>query len=425
MNRRRFLLNLSALPAVNIVGGLAHHISPTKSLADADLDPINTASMWIYLWDLVDEGYEFVLRRLQENGITSISLACAYHGGKFLLPHNPKRKVIFVEDGSVYFHPNPKLYGAITPRVSSLVREGHNLKKTMEHAHNAGVEVRAWVVCCHNTALGMEYPGAACQTVFGDKLYHNLCPSNPDVRTYIRALVKDIASHGVPVVELEALGFQPYTHGFHHEREGIEINNAIRFLLGICFCDSCVRRASGARGEIDSVRQFTKFTLESYFENPHTSAERYADISSLPNEIFDPFFQWRSSVITSFVEELAEEVKNTNVQLRPLVSIDPSLRTQLGIDAARIALLTGGILVPAYARDGSALLQSLSLIQSLVGENEIIVGVQVGLPGSGGKKEFRERVRTAREMGISRFNFYNYGFIPYESLGWIKESVTG
>lgn len=205
--------------------------------------------MWIYLWDLVDEGHEKVLRNLSENGLTSISLATAYHAGKFLAPHNPKRKVVFLEDGTVYFRPDPKMYGRIHPRINSLVKAGHGLEKAKKAADKFSFKTRAWVVCCHNTPLGMKYPDIASESAFGDKLYHNLCPSNDDVRRYIRSLVSDIASHGVDAIELEALQFQGYAHGYHHEREGIELNSAARFLWGFV----SVRHASKEPDPLDWI----------------------------------------------------------------------------------------------------------------------------------------------------------------------------
>jgi len=46
------------------------------------------------------------------------------------------------------------------------------------------------------------------------------------------------------------------------------------------------------------------------------------------------------------------------------------------------------------------------------------------LPESGGKAEFLDRMKTARAMGITSFNFYNYGFIPLKNLEWIAESLA-
>jgi hypothetical protein len=33
-------------------------------------------------------------------------------------------------------------------------------------------------------------------------------------------------------------------------------------------------------------------------------------------------------------------------------------------------------------------------------------------------------MKTAREMGITSFNFYNYGFIPLINLEWIAEALV-
>jgi hypothetical protein len=377
--------------------------------------------MWTYLWDIVDEGYESVLLRLKENGLTSVSLATAYHAGKFLAPHNPKRKVVFLEDGTVYFTPNPRLYGRIKPRTNSLVQQGHGLATVKRHADKAGLQTRAWVVCCHNTPLGMKYPDIACENVFGDKLYHNLCPSNSDVRKYIRALVSDIASHGVDAIELEALQFQGYSHGFHHEREGIELTSATRFLLGLCFCNACRQRARDSALELDPIRNFAKQTLEAYFTNAPAIADKYATVNDLPSDLFDPFLEWRKSVIVSLVEELADAVQST--KLRPLMNVDPMARKLVSIDPPRIAAATGGILALGYVKEGNALRAPLSALQSSVGNSEVTLGLQVGLPESGGRKEFLDKMSVAKELGIRSFNFYNYGFIPYENLSWIKESL--
>lgn len=389
------------------------------------LFPINpvSASMWAYLWDFSDEGYETVFGHLRENGLTSVSLASAYHAGKFLLPHNPKRKVLFLEDGTVTFQPTPSFYGHIQPIVHSLVAQGHSLATVKKHADRAGMQTNAWVVCCHNTPLGTRYPEIACVNAFGDTIPHNLCPSNDDLRTYLRAIVKDIAQHGVGRIELEAMQFQGYAHGFHHEREGIPLSTATRFLLGLCFCLSCTRRASAEKIDIGAVRTFTRQILEALFLNPAQVNEQFASLADLPEDRFRPFLEWRTRVVASLAEELMESVKGTTVQLRPLASIDGGARAMVGMDPMRVAGITGGLLIPGYVKDGSALREPLKTLQESVGKGELILGFQVGLPESGGKAEFLDRLQAALALGITSFNFYNYGFVPIEHLGWIKEGI--
>lgn len=422
MNRRALLKNLAVLPLAIPLLRWKNTMSFESYLVTRPLPPVVSASMWSYLWDFVDEGYDSALGRIKDNGMKAVSLACAYHTGKFLAPHNPKRKVVFLEDGTIYFKPNPKLYGKVKPFVNSLVKKGHGLAQVKRHADALGLQTNAWVVCCHNTALGMKYPEIACETAFGDKLSHTLCPVNDHVCAYLSAVVSDIASHDVGRIELEALQFQGYTHGYHHEREGIPLNAAMKFLLGLCFCPACMSKAKQAKVEIDAVRRFTRDTLEKHFAEP--SDEQFKSPEELPKEIFEPFLDWRKTALVFLANQLVDAVKETTVQLRPLISFDPSARMVVGADPKRMAVITGGILVPGYVSDPPALREPLTTLQSMVGAGEIIVGFQVGLPESGGKQQFLERMKIARELGIASFNFYNYGFIPYEHFRWIKEALA-
>jgi hypothetical protein len=141
----------------------------------------------------------------------------------------------------------------------------------------------------------------------------------------------------------------------------------------------------------------------------------------LPAELFAPFFEWRTSVIVSLLEELAQA--SPAAKLRPMMHIDPLARRLVSVDPTKMAAITGGILALGYVKEGEALRAPLAALQSLVGGADITLGFQVGLPESGGRKEFLERMSVADGMGIRSFNFYNYGFIPYGNLGWIREAL--
>jgi hypothetical protein len=420
MNRRSFINSLAVAP----LAALARTHSQFLNFV-AGVIPISSrysASMWTYLWDLVDEGYDNVLRNLAENKLTSISLATAYHAGKLLEPHNPKRRVVFLEDGTVYFRPNSKIYGRIHPKVNSLVSSGHGLEKVKIAADRMGLHTRAWVVCCHNTPMGMTYPDITNEDAFGDKLYHNLCPSNEDVRRYIRSLVADIASHRVDTIELEALEFQEYSHGFHHEMEAIELNPTAKFLLSVCFCPACFKRAKSADVDLVPIRAFVRTTLEAWFTDPEATAQKYPDLDRLPSDLFEPMLAWRETVVSSFLEEVEESAGVTKV--RQMAQIDPVARRLTGINPAASAKVAGGVLVLGYVKDGLTLRAPLQDVQNLIGTGEITLGLQVGLPESGGKKEFLQKISVAEQLGIRSFNFYNYGLIPRHNLTWIRDAFA-
>jgi hypothetical protein len=268
----------------------------------------------------------------------------------------------------------------------------------------------------------MAHPEMVTRTAFGDPLYHNLCPSHSDVRQYLRSLVKDIAARGVDRIELEALQFQGYSHGFHHEREGVELTPATRFLLGLCFCASCQQRAREANLDLFPLRRIAQTVLEEFFQDPESSKEKYPAIEDLPTDVVEPFLQWRVGVIRSLLEELASSAGN--IQLRQMMSVDPATWKLTGVDPAASARTTGGILALGYVKDGNALAQPLSGLTSLLPGSDLTLGFQVGLPESGGKAEFLDRMRVAREHGITSFNFYNYEFIPLKNLAWIAEALS-
>ncbi|MER8576253.1 hypothetical protein NKH20_30495, partial [Mesorhizobium sp. M1374] len=82
--------------------------------------------------------------------------------------------------------------------------------------------VSCWTVCLHNTRLGMLHPQAVTRNAFGDANYYNLCPSHPDARAYVRALVADIShSYRPDRIELESPSFMGFAHEYHHEKDGV------------------------------------------------------------------------------------------------------------------------------------------------------------------------------------------------------------
>jgi hypothetical protein len=379
--------------------------------------------MWIYLWDLVDEGYDEVLSFLTEHRLTSVSVASAYHAGKFLSPHNPKRKVVFLEDGTIYFRPDHSRFKTITPHINSLVDEGHHLGVVKDHAERFGLDTRAWVVCCHNSRIGAGHPSACTETAFGDRLIHNLCPNNADVRDYLRGLVVSLAAQGIGTIELEAMQFQGYSHGMHHEREGIPLPLGVRYLLGLCFCPSCLRSARRCHIDIDALRGWTRHALEQYFINAAPLEASYAFLDALPAEFFAPFDAWREDCIAEAIAELEAEVSPYHTSLRPMTSLDPVAQRCSAMNPMKVSAVTGGMLALGYIRDAGALREPLATIQRQLGTNQLTLGMQAGMPESGGKDEFLGRVSTARALGITRFNFYHYGFIPLAHIDWIAEAL--
>ena len=65
-------------------------------------------SVWVYPWNLHDCGLDAALQIFVDCEVNTISLATPYHAWKFLSLGNPKRRVYFPQDGTVYYTVEPE-----------------------------------------------------------------------------------------------------------------------------------------------------------------------------------------------------------------------------------------------------------------------------------------------------------------------------
>ena len=188
-----------------------------------------------------------VLDRLQAAGLDGVSMAAAYHHSRDVFPHNPRHKVVYLEGGTTYFHPDLARYAGtrLKPKAAGMAAEDDPLATLVAAANRRRMHVAAWTVFLHNTRLAFAEPDCAPLTAFGDRLLNCLCPAHPDVRAYATALAGDVARYGVATIKLEALSYMPFDHGYHHERSFVRLSPTLRFLLGVCFCAHCLH--AGAR----------------------------------------------------------------------------------------------------------------------------------------------------------------------------------
>ncbi|MGH6921909.1 MAG: hypothetical protein ACREJ0_29935 [Geminicoccaceae bacterium] len=208
-------------------------------------------AFYVYPWDLADEGLDTVLGRLRPIGINTITLAASYHAGKFLRPHGQSGKVFFPTDGTVYFKARPERYGHIKPLVNPLVDEFDAFAELQQNVPD--IARCAWVVCLHNTPLGLQHPELTSRNAFGDAYPYSLCPAHPAVRDYMVNLCADLADrYEIDRIVLETPGWLPYDHGFHHEFSLLPLDRYAKTLLALCFSDS-TRRAALA-SDIDADR---------------------------------------------------------------------------------------------------------------------------------------------------------------------------
>jgi hypothetical protein len=397
----------------------------------------------------VDEGMAAALDNIAgRGGLGGVTMAAAYHHGRDIFPHNPVRKVQFLEGGTVFFQPDAARYsgGVLQPIVSDLVHErGDVLAELCSAAAARSLGVRAWTVFLHNYALGEAHKECTSRNVFGDAHLTDLCPSNPDVRAYATALAADIASKGVDAVVAESLHFHGLEHGFHHERYFIELGTLGRYLLGLCFCQHCLSAARERGVDVDRLQGEARGELERRFgASPATEPAEldHATVEAFADGELGGYLTSRAETVASLVGECAQAA--TFAGGAPLVFIDlsgavkgyatgrpqgdaaPSIAWQFGIDVGMIAESCGQIEAIGYAADPDRLRLDLEAYRSIIGDPEI-AGMSVILrpmaPDCDSVENLARKLQIARDAGVGEVGFYHYGFMRLESLDLVRSAL--
>ena len=99
-----------------------------------------THAIWAYPWDHHDIGLDEALGEIAAAGIDGVSLAISYHAGRFLQPGNPRRRVYFPEDSTVYYRPDPARWSdaEIAARATCIATEQGDMLRALVDRREAG-----------------------------------------------------------------------------------------------------------------------------------------------------------------------------------------------------------------------------------------------------------------------------------------------
>lgn len=403
-------------------------------------------SLFVFAYDLVDEGYAHVLDTVRERaGAGALTLACSYHHARDVFPHNPRRKVRFLEGGASFFRPDPSRYESLKmrPLVSRLADDHDPLARCVEEAGRRGMAVRAWTTNLHNTALGSRHPECTLQNAFGDPYLTCLCPANPDARAYLCALSGDIAARGVEAILLESIGYHGFDHGYHHERSFVPLAPAVRFLLGLCFCEHCGAALRAAGVDVAGLRRFVQSELEKVFEGEPSAVEdlpvtREA-LDGLAGGELGAMLDARRAIVTSLVAEIAAAVRASGSRAiamdmsgaalgyatgAPTGDLAHTRAWEDGLDLPAVAAAADGLSVLAYARDPGRVRADLEAYASLLPAGaRLSVGVRPMPPDCLDAAELPPKVEVLRALGVETMDVYHYGLMRLCQLDWVGAAL--
>jgi hypothetical protein len=409
----------------NIMRNQDHGGSGTS---DSKASPAQTYfSLFCYPWDVLDEGVDKFARLMRGLGVNHISMASSYHGGKALLPHNRQSRVYFIEEGAVYFQPSPEFFGStrIKPRVSRLAAERDVFREIVESCAQRGVATTAWTVTVHNTHLGEEYPELTTENVYGDRYPHSLCPSQPDVMAYMRALAANLASLPLDAVEWETFEYIPYRHYAFVEKEGIGITPMASVLLSLCFCPACLAAAQQRRINTKTVAKGVKKWLNDYFEGKNRSLGPVeSQLARVPG--LAEYLDMRFNVLADGLKEAADVL---HAEKKKVISIIISQETRLdyatGVDLERLAKISDAIEILFYgrpAREASAAVQAIR--DGAAGEVKVYAAVRPGNPDAEDAEGVIEMTNSLLRAGIDGISYYNFGLLEKFHLDWVRQAIA-
>ncbi|WP_371780445.1 hypothetical protein [Streptosporangium subroseum] len=401
------------------------------------------SSLYVYVEDVRGEGLEAVLDRVIGYGVAGVTVAAAYHRARDVTPHGRPR-VTIRRDGA-HFAPPEDLFGGLrlVPPVQDGAEEEPLAALRLATAER-GLAMHGWTVFLQNTTLGLAHPDVTVRNCFGDRgSPTDLCPSHPDVRLYAVALGRAVARLGVDSVVAEGLHFGTFGPGYHNERSFVPLGPMDLFLLGLCFCDFCMRRAADLGVKAEVAREECSRIVGGVLDGdpPAQGEVTRAALTAYAGPEVVAYARARSEVVTSLVSKISTAVTDEGSKLvyldatgaykgytdgLPSAGLAAHDAWQLGVDLVALGDLVPSLGVLAYARDAARVADDVSAYRRSTGKDkELRVVLRPGLPDTDSADRLAAKVRAVRAAGADAVDFYAYGLMPYPILDRIPGALSG
>lgn len=369
---------------------------------------------YAYAWNL--QALDRELGAMADMGMGHLTLAASYHAGKFIQPRDPRQRVYFPEDGTVYFRARAERYGRLKPQVARIVEERDVLGDACDDGR---LRCRAWTVLNHNMRLGLAYPDTVVRNAWGDPYPYALCPAHPDVAAYAIALCADLADqHDLESLLLETPGWLTYDHGYHHEFAQLAPSTEASALLGLCFCDHCIAGALGAGIDAPRLKEEVRRRADALLAGDESEEFREPDLAA--------FHRWRAGIVTALSAAIRATVRR-EVEVHAISTCQrPHANCHLeGHDLGALAAVLDGIELPIYQPSAIAAADDFTWADRAVGNSrKRSVILRPGHPDMAGEEQFRDTARHMIAADVPSISFYNYGLLPAANLDWVARLMA-
>ena len=376
--------------------------------------------MWTYPWDVIDEGVDRVVGFLKDEiGLDAISLSSVYHSYDALRTHLPARDILVSSEAAIYFQPELGLYRdtPIQPNVHPMARDRDVQTVISKSCSKRGLGLIAWIVPLHTHVLARKHSDCAPRGVFGDRYPGSLCPANPHVREYVRALSRDLdRNHELELIEFESLHYMGFGMFKNSRKVGVDLGAVGHFLMSLCFCPACLHLGNEQGIDVAGIKSRVRSLLIEIFEAgpPELSVADF--VSEDPS--LEAFVRMRADVVTTLAAEVRAAVET------PVSFLYMGDYLHGGIEREAIEAIVDRVNVLCYGSSPEQASRTIrETIQTMADPGKLICGLQGHHPIDSSELMLG-MLQTVYENGARRFSYYNYGMISLRNLAWIKEAIA-
>ncbi|MFE3453452.1 hypothetical protein ACFXJ8_31450 [Nonomuraea sp. NPDC059194] len=393
------------------------------------------SSVYVFAEDLRSEGMEKVLDRIRGYGVGGATVGVVHHRTRDVTPHGLSRLTLR-QDGA-HFPLSDDLFGGLRLRPAPGYLDV--LDGLREACSSRGLKFHGWTVFLRNESIGVKHPDVTVRNCFGDRGYPtDLCPAHPDVRLYAVALARAVARLGVDSVVAESLHYRP----LKAERSFVPLGPMDAYLMSLCFCDFCMRRASDLGVDVETARDECSRVVGAVLdgEPPAQGEVTRAALTAYAGPDVVNYARARSETVTSLVSEVSAAVAAEGSQLTfvdatgavkgykhglPSPGLAAHDAWQLGVDLVALGDLVPSFGVLAYARDAARVADDVAAYLRSVGKDrEVRAVLRPGNPDSDTTDRLVAKVRGAKAAGAAAVDFYAYGLVPYPTLDRIPAALS-
>lgn len=383
--------------------------------------------MYLYPWDIGPSFDEFT-EEYARTGCNAVAPALSYHHASVLSARSGK--IYRLAEAALSFSPRDDLFDRLKPETHAVTAELKVVDRIRDWCRSSGRHFCGWTVILHNSTIGRRHTDACCENAFGDRHTHALCPSNPDVRHYALALVRNICQSLAPdSIMLEAATVPTPFHGEHHEIANVKAGPAALWLFSLCFCPHCMKAAGEADGvDPERTRNVCRTALQALLNTetaiPSNEPGQIAMLLLEYPELY-AYQRARQNRVAEFIRPLSAEIRGHDVQCRLIPSSIPHPVNSCFLEGMSFAGTAGlaDALVPLVYGEWETFANVEGNIRLADGATPVGMAMTLHPGRYRDRGAFLGAVAEATDHNPACAYFYNFSIASRERLGWIAEAA--